>query len=205
MINENLPKVGDTVYVRDVDDYNASGFKKRKNTRGFLNFYRDTFDLLPETVEEFIALACDEPISPCSEPLTIRKFLKMCRVAYDAAGVTERYPSDASDLFVYCHGRGMSYDGDFNGFWDKDWDSPEVFDSFYWNRYHPEELQFGGMHIVIQNHPSGWTGWFGADGHPSDPKFAKQAILAYIALRRNGYPITCSRPEEFLKEARVVR
>ena len=30
MINENLPKGGDTVYVRDVDDYNASEFKKWK-------------------------------------------------------------------------------------------------------------------------------------------------------------------------------
>ena len=172
-----------------------------------LDFHRGGGELLPEIVDEFIAFTDEEIVCPSSDMLSIRKYLKMCRVAYDAVGVSGDYPPNASDLFVYCGERMLSFQDDFRCFHDSDWDSPEIFSDFASSRYHPEEIQYGGMIILIRNVPGGWIGGFRACRHQSicDPKRAKQAIVAYVALRRCGYPIVCSDPQTILKEARVVR
>ena len=181
--------------------YQKKQERRPKNFWGLPDIFRDAFDIPTETVEEFRILACEEPVKPCREPLTICKFLKMCRVAYDAAGVTSNYHPNASDIFIYCHERDVSFAEDFREFEDRDWDSPEVFRSFYSIlRYHPEELQYGGMRIRLRETAHGWT----ADFSVGNPLQKKQAILAYIALRRSGYPIEYIRPEELLNEVRAL-
>ena len=173
----------------------AIAFQMKKTTR------KERIELSPETVKEFLLFANEEGIPVSDEPLTIRKFLKMCRVVYDAAEITAtEYPLGASDTFIYCGERALSFQEDFRGFIEKDWDSPQTFRKFALYRYHPEELQFGGMCVYLQFYDADWwTGSFYVRSVTS--REARQAILAYVALRKNGYPITitCDEAEELLK------
>lgn len=163
---------------------------------------RASINLSTETVKEFLSLAAEEEIH-CEhdEPLTIRRFLKMCRVAYEGALIPTEYPPNASDLFLYCGERMLSYAEDFREYIDADWDSPEVFETFKLYRYHTEELQFGGMYLNLYDVPGGWAGKLGCPSY--NPRHARQTILAYIAMRRGGYPIFCHRPQEILERARL--
>lgn len=159
-----------------------------------------------EITEEFLALAAEaeqHPVECLDPPMTIREFLKMCRVAYDAAGVSSKYPPGASDFYLYCQERRFGFQDDFRHFIHKDWDSPEIFQNshFLGGIYHPEELQYGGMCIRLYHNPQwcSWCGNFSYGGY--DKRTAHQAILSYIALRKKGYPLTCHDPHEILRRA----
>lgn len=173
------------------------------NTRQHVTFNPYTQPPSHEIAEEFLSLAKNSTKNTftCTDLLTIRKFLKMCWVAYDAAGVPSRYPPGASDVYLHCKERMLSFQGNFENFMQKDWDSPDVFQSFLWGIYHSEELRFGGACIsVYQSQKTGdWYGYF--FNKSWDRSIAHQAILSYIALCKAGYPLICDNPHEMLRRA----
>lgn len=163
-----------------------------------------------ETLRKFLAFASEDVLPPFPEPMTLRRFLRMCRVAYDAADGAQPQPPGASDLFVCCANRSRTYREDFSFFCEgceAAWDSPDVFRELYRPSdaipYHIEELRFGGPSILLSETRSGkWSGFFYYRGYNEET--AADAIEMYVALREAGYPLPCGGAGELLRTARSM-
>ena len=160
-----------------------------------------------DELEEFKVLASETDkiskaeLSQTAPVLTKRAYLDMCRVAYDAI-YGDKYPPDVSTAYIFCDARMLSFEHEYKrGILGADWDSPEQFAEKFSCSYHDEELEFGGLTLVIHDESAliseglytsptaykAWTGYIHCD--PWDTELMCKSIKAYIALRRKQYPI----------------
>lgn len=155
-----------------------------------------------DELEEFKMLASQtkqipkEILSKTAPTLTVRTYMDMCRIAYDAM-YGDRYPNDTSTAYIFCEARGFPFEHEYDlGIFKAEFDSPEEFAKYFLFSYHYEELEFGGLRIwinnkiacstVIKNYDL-WTG----DIHTYtwDTERMIKSIKAYNALRKKEYPI----------------
>ena len=180
----------------------------------YKNSNRKQYIITPQELEEFRKLATEaekiskEEFAKTSPLLTTRKYLNMCRIAYDTA-FDWKYPEDISTPYLFCEARMLGFNHEYNkGILGVDWDSPEKFALKFSCSYHSEELRFGGPKFYINDESARmgtygytlpktygqWTGWICCDS--DDKRSRYEAIKMYIALRRKGYPIYFSNYNE---------
>jgi len=163
--------------------------------------------LTADELEEFGNLASKtalipiEKLSKTAPPLTLRSYLDMCRVAYDAM-YDNKYPADISTSYIFCDARMLSFEHEYDhGIFGAGWDSPKKFCLNFECSYHNEELEFGGLKLYIRDESarlsegiytspntfSRWTGRIYSDDWNTE--LMVKSIKAYIALRKKQYPI----------------
>ena len=162
-----------------------------------------------DTMSEFLTFAAQTMPRVSAEPMTLRKFLRMCCVAYDAAHSAADQPPGASDMFVLCDNRNRKFRDDFAYLYENlgnDWDSPDAFHRIYHlyapRPYHIEELRFGGPVLRLDDTGSEIISSGSFDYRGYNRNTAADAIRMYVALRKAGYPVICSNPDEIIQKAR---
>ncbi len=141
------------------------------------------FDLSEQDKLDFENFKNNKPV-PCKEPLDIKGYLHMCRIAYDAAPIYA-YPDFISDLHVVGHAKFDSC-----RLAEKDHSRKmEVGDTFpEFMHYHPEEMGFGGPYVSFEWNEEGWIMNFTGSNRDYDHKKNKD-IHRFLAMRRAGYPV----------------
>lgn len=181
------------------------------------NKYDKRIIITAKELEEFKTLASQtkqipkEELSRTSPILTVRTYMDMCRIAYDAM-YGDLYPSDTSTAYIFCEARSFPYEHEYDlGIFKADPDSPEEFSCRFNCSYHDEELEFGGLQIWIRDESTNsipkkygqWTGFI----HPStwNTENMLKSIKAYNALRKKEYPIYFSNNYEVYSAAKKLQ
>ncbi|MBR1453117.1 MAG: hypothetical protein IJ593_00500 [Lachnospiraceae bacterium] len=159
-------------------------------------------DITDEELDRFIKYSYDkeENMKPYDDEMTGRKFLKLCRLCYDAAPKYP-FPKDVSDFYVYSSMKGGNLEHEYYHVLSEeiDIDSPKDFVKYHNCGYHTEELKFGGPcisfthHNIFQRGKNRWTAHFYGK---SEKEW--RTIKMYLALRDNGYPVEILEPEKVI-------
>lgn len=136
-----------------------------------------------EEMAEFFELSEKMP-ERRKDPLTLREYLHMCRIGFDAAP-DYIYPDYMSDLFVVTQEKFDSCN-----ITKKDMDLKMEPGEPWMERmyYHPEEMGFGGPEVYFDWNEDGWIMYF--DWELYERKNSKN-IKRFLAMRKAGYPVFC--------------
>ena len=185
-------------------------------------YWQEKLTITADEFEEFKILSSETDkiskagLSETAPVLTVKTYMDMCRVAYDAI-YRDRFPPDTSTAYIFCDARMFSFEHEYeHGIFGADFDSPEEFAQNFSASYHNEELEFGGLTLYIYDEsaclseglytsPTAykmWTGYIYCD--PWDTTLMCKSIKAYNALRKKQYPIYFSNPDKIYSAAQKL-
>lgn len=181
--------------------------------------WRKAITITADELEEFKRLSFETDkkskaeLSKTAPVLTVKTYMEMCRVAYDAI-YKDEFPPDTSTAYIFCDTRMFSFEHEYeHGIFGADFDSPEEFAQNFNASYHNEELEFGGLTLNIHDESAllseglytspkaykMWTGYIYCD--PWDTNLMYKSIKAYNALRKKQYPIYFSNCSDIYSKA----
>lgn len=184
--------------------------------------WRREMTITADELEEFKKLSSETDkilkteLSKNAPVLTVKTYMEMCRVAYDAM-YENIFPPDISTAYIFCSERMLSFEHEYErGIFGADFDSPDEFALNFTCSYHNEELEFGGMTLYIHDESAliseglytspeaykAWTGYIHCN--PWRTNLMCKSIKAYNALRKKQYPIYFSNSDKVYSAAKEL-